>query len=129
MVMRERIPTLRVIIIALLLTAAFSAQAEDRRGKYEILGLGKSTCREYSIVRNPNPYDNGAVPDKEYIAWLQGYLSAFDTWIGDTYSIRGQDTVAQLRDWLVAYCAQNPDITFEKAVAALVALHFRNRIR
>jgi hypothetical protein len=133
--------TLRPVLagLALLMVAAV-ANAEDKSGHYEILGIGNNTCGQYLAVRNPNPYEDSygdpydrrvgtpdTFPDKEYFDWMTGYLSAFDKWISDTYSIRGGVGIDELRNWLVQYCLSHRQAKFHQAVEAFVDLHFAKR--
>jgi len=133
--------TLRQALAVLpLLVLAAVANAEDKTGHYEILGIGNNTCGQYLAVRNPNPYEDGngdpydrpvrtpdTFPDKEYFDWMTGYLTAFDKWVSDTYSIRGGVGTDELRNWLVQYCLSHRETKFYQAVEAFVALHFAKR--
>lgn len=133
--------TLRPALAGLaLLVVAAVAHAEDKSGHYEILGIGNNTCGQYLAVRNPNPYEDSygdpydrrvgtpdTFPDKEYFDWMTGYLSAFDKWISDTYSIRSGVGIDELHNWLVQYCLSHREAKFYQAVEAFVDLHFAKR--
>jgi hypothetical protein len=123
----------------LLATAAY---AEDKGGHFEVLGIGGNTCQQYLAVRNPNPYEHEDTygdpynrlvstpdnfPDKEYFDWMMGYLTAFNKWISDTYSIRGGVGIEALRGWLVQYCLSHRQTKFYEALEAFVDLHFAKR--
>ena len=122
---------------------ATHAQAEDMAGHYEVLGVGNATCKDYLIQRNPNPYeqmyadplnhDSGtqaldAHLDREYLSWMYGYLSAFNQWVRDTYSVRAGVTVEELRNWVTQYCLSHRDTRFHSAVEAFVDTHFAKRM-
>jgi len=120
--MPASLPTLTTLLTALALTPA-----DDRQGHFEILGLGNRTCAQYLIVRNPTPYDTGGEPDRDYLAWMHGYLTAFNKWVDNTYSIRSTLGVADLRTWVVQYCQQHPAVRFQEAIDAFTISHFRER--
>jgi hypothetical protein len=134
----EMIPKIAVALLPIFLATA--AHAEDKAGHYEVLGIGGNTCEQYLAVRNPNPYEDtygdpqrhrisapDAFPDKEYFDWMSGYLSAFNKWISDTYSIRSGVGIEDLRKWLVQYCLSHRETKFYEAVEAFVDLHFAKR--
>jgi hypothetical protein len=133
----------RTALALLFILIATQAQAEDVAGHYEVLGVGNSTCSEYLIQRDPNPYeqmyadplnhgsDAQAVDphlDREYLSWTYGYLSAFDQWVSDTYSVRAGVSVEQLRDWVTQYCLAHRSARFHSAVEAFVDTHFAKRM-
>lgn len=122
---------------------ATHAQAEDIAGHYEVLGVGNNSCNQYLVQRNPNPYEQmygnplnhgssaqAADPhlDRDYLTWMNGYLSAFDQWVGDTYSVRAGVNAEELRNWITQYCLSHRDARFHSAVEAFVDTHFAKRM-
>jgi hypothetical protein len=134
--------TPRIVVAFFAILLATAAYAEDKGGHYEVLGIGGNTCEQYLAVRNPNPYEDthtygdpynrgvstpDTFPDKEYFDWMTGYLTAFNKWISNTYSIRSGVGVMELRSWLVQYCLSHRQTKFYEAVEAFVDLHFAKR--
>ncbi|HUJ98204.1 MAG TPA: hypothetical protein VLV85_08170 [Stellaceae bacterium] len=133
--------TSKIVLICLPIFLAAAAHAEDTSGHYEVLGTGNRTCDQYLTARNPNPYEDtygdpqrrqvsapDTFSDREYVEWMNGYLTAFDTWVSDTYSIRSGVGIEEMRNWLVQYCLSHRQAKFYTAVEAFVDLHFAKRI-
>jgi len=133
----------RTLLALFFVFLATHARAEDLAGHYEVLGLGNKTCNEYLVQRNPNAYEqmyedplnhhnNGqtldAHLDQEYLSWMYGYLSAFDQWVRDTYSVRAGVSVKELRDWITQYCLSHRTARFHSAVEAFVDSRFAKRM-
>jgi hypothetical protein len=55
------------------------------------------------------------------------YLTAFNKWTSDTYSIRSGVGIMALRSWLVQHCLSHRQTKFYQAVEAFVDLHFAKR--
>ena len=133
----------RTLIALFFVFLATHAQAEDVAGHYEVLGVGNKTCNDYLIQRNPSAYEqmyadplnHGSSPqtfdaqlDREYLSWMYGYLSAFDQWVRDTYSVRAGVSVEELRDWITQYCLSHRNTKFHSAVEAFVDARFAKRM-
>lgn len=133
----------RALLALFFVVLAAQAQAEDRAGRYEVLGLGTKTCSDYLVQRNPNAYERmyenplnhgstaeplDAQLDREYLSWMYGYLSAFDQWVRDTYSVRAGVSVEDLRNWVTQYCLAHRDAQFHSAVEAFVDAQFAKRM-
>ena len=89
------------------------ANAADDTGQYLIMGLGNSTCNAYL-----NEDELGVA---YYLSWLAGYMTSYNHWQEDTYSILGETKdVAQIESWLRDYCTVNGSESFESAVRNLL---------
>jgi hypothetical protein len=133
----------RTLLAFFLIFLATHARAADVAGHYEVLGVGNNTCNDYLIQRDPNPYErmyadplnhenSAQAPDphldREYLSWMYGYLSAFDQWVRNTYSVRAGVDVEELRNWVTQYCLSHRDTRFHSAVEAFVDTHFAKRM-
>ena len=54
-------------------------------------------------------------------AWLNGYITAYNTYVSDTFNIIGKRDPASLNYWLANYCKKNPHSSFDTAVGHLMA--------
>ena len=55
-----------------------------------------------------------------YSTWLNGYVTAYNTYVNDTYNILGKRDLSSLNYWLANYCKKNPNISFDTAVENLM---------
>ena len=62
-------------------------------------------------------------------AWLNGYITAYNTYVVDTFNIMGGRDSASLNYWLAMYCKKNPRSAFDTAVEKLMADLAPHRIR
>jgi len=107
-------PTIiKLLSVTLLLSAPHLLSAKDASGQHNTMGLGNNTCNAFV-----HEYDaHGAY----YLSWLAGYMTAYNVYEEDTYSIIGDSKdVAQLQTWLLDYCKLNSEQTFEHAVVNLM---------
>jgi hypothetical protein len=118
--------SVRIALLGLILLAP-AALADDRQGRFEILGLGNRSCEEYLIARSHNVYGD-ADADAAWLSWAHGYLTSFNKWVADTYSIRGGVALAELRAWLVEFCEKHQTTRFQETVDAFAAAHYNNRL-
>jgi len=112
---------LRGMPLAAVLGAALCTNlpAKDVDGRFAAFGPGARPCTAYAAMRG------GSDPlDRDWIAWLTGYLSAFNVIVPGTFNIVGDYSVEEVLAWLDQYCAAHPDERFANAAAALtVALY------
>ena len=64
-----------------------------------------------------------------YNAWLNGYISAYNAYVDDTYNIIGGRDSASLNYWLANYCKKNAQGSFDTAVENLMTELKPQRIR
>ena len=53
-------------------------------------------------------------------AWLNGYITAYNAYVADTFNIVGKRDMAALNFWLANYCTKNPQSSFDNAVGHLM---------
>ena len=107
--------SLKTFILALLLTCIlfFHVHAADDAQQYMTMGLGNMSCNSFL-----NESDEGAA---YYLSWLAGYMTAYNKFNEETYSILGKTkTIDQIESWLHDYCTVNGDETFESAIGNLM---------
>lgn len=55
----------------------------------------------------------------QFNEWLDGYLTAYDKFIPDTFDIAPDKDLDSLDSWLENYCKQHPYNLFDRAVESL----------
>jgi hypothetical protein len=98
-----------------------TAQALDDDGEANIYGPGAATCSAYVAARK-----GGAAAD--FDRWLEGYLSAVNLVLPDTYDILGDYKHETAVAWVDAYCSRNPEDQFGFAANRLAAYLYPNRL-
>jgi hypothetical protein len=53
-------------------------------------------------------------------AWLNGYITAYNAYVNDTFNIIGKRDPASLNYWLANYCKKNSNSSFDTAVGHLM---------
>ena len=64
---------------------------------------GNRTCTEWGQAREKR--------NIEYIAilnWISGYLTSYNAWQKDVYSITGENDLENIYLWIDTYCKVNP---------------------
>lgn len=62
-------------------------------------------------------------------AWLNGYITAYNVHVDDTYNIMGKRDSVELAFWLANYCKKHQHSTFDTAVGQLMAELAPQRIK
>lgn len=62
-------------------------------------------------------------------AWLNGYITAYNANVADTFNIIGKRDMASLNYWLADYCKKNPRSFFDTAVSHLMVELAPQRIK
>ncbi len=106
----------------LLLTAAHGASAKDVDGEFAVFSVGGKSCAEYLRARA-----GGGRAQHDFTTWMQGYLSAFNLIVPNTYDILGNRDFDKIVAWLDAHCSENRDTTFVNATALLTINLFPER--
>jgi hypothetical protein len=104
---------MKYVLIALALIGSIElAGAADSTGKYMLLA---ESCGTY--VRD---YARGGAQRVESEAWIQGYVSAYNRLMADTYDIRGTTDMPSMMLWLNNYCHKQPLESLEDAMQSLI---------
>jgi len=95
-----------------------TASAADSNGRYQVLGLGHTSCKAFVA--------SDAEGRAYFFSWLAGYMTAYNRLENDTYSILGQSKkLANIEGWLQDYCHLNPSLDFSDAIhKLLIKLHY-----
>jgi hypothetical protein len=106
----------------LALSAAFvlpgwRAEAADKDGRYQMLGLGARSCGQWTADKHPSN-----VQDRLYFgdaSWLLGYITAFNLlrWHGG--NVASETDAVGMAAWVDNYCAANPTKDIATAADAL----------
>lgn len=113
----------RLCLIAAVLASqagARGASALDDDGNANLHGQGASTCAAFGAARK-------AGKAADYEQWLDGYLSAVNLVLPDTYDILGAKERGAALAWLDQYCAGNAGDAFGFAANRLAAYLYPNR--
>ena len=103
----------RLLCAALLCLSSALAVAADAAGNYAIWGLGAQSCFQYSKAQ-----DSERAP--EYRHYAMGYLTAYNLFQDDTYSVTGQSNLTQIMGRLSLYCEENQLDSFDRAIKVVV---------
>lgn len=96
--------------------------ARDVDSEFAAFGIGGKTCQDYLAARRKTIADQ--LP---YSDWLEGYLSAFNLIVDNTYDIMGGRKLNKALDWLDKYCQKYQSHIFANAVAALTVKLYPTR--
>ncbi len=90
--------TLPTILAALaMLAVSVSVTAADSDSRYVIWGAGEASCNRYNEARAANDF-------QRFKDYTMGYLTAYNTYVPETYSItRDMDSDAIIA-WLDDFC-------------------------
>jgi len=114
-----------ILTLAILLIPHGFLQAVDSKGRFYALGVGKRTCREYIEFREkrikdftPEDYErtNHVVEH-----WVAGYLTGHNYYVSDTYDVKGNKSIEEIKVWIEGFCRKDQDEYFAEAVIALAA--------
>ena len=106
----------------LLLTAVPGAYGKDVDGEFAVFSVGGKSCTDYLRARS-----GGGRAQHDFTTWMQGYLSAFNLIVPNTYDILGDRDFDKIVAWLDSHCLENRDDTFVNATALLTINLFPGR--
>ena len=91
----------------------------DVPGQFAILGAGSAPCT--SIIRTVGQMPQVREADRQaMIAWAQGYLSFYNSVSEGTYDVTAGAGTAELQEWLLEFCRQNPQASLMNAIDELL---------
>lgn len=82
--------------------AMYSAICDASDGN-KFFALHDETCRQYLIDRSET------ATTLPHVAWVSGYISAFNRQTPDTYDIANGQKSSNFIPWLDRWCQSNPD--------------------
>lgn len=112
-----------LIVLALMFAfvAPVSAKSVDQR--YVAFGTGTWTCGDYRQAQKHNDGVRLAAVDH----FVEGYLTAFNLIVGNTYDILGGQGIGMAGDWLKQYCRGHDKQSLANALAVFTSLRFPDR--
>jgi len=112
------------LLLATALLLPIGSWATDRDGFYRpYFMIGKNfnyaKCESFLTARELARQGHFAAQN-QFNQWLDGFLTAYDMYVPDTYDIAYGKNIESLDDWLENYCAKRPDNFFNDAVESLI---------
>jgi len=92
---------LSLIVLVLCFTFAAPVMARDKNNRYEV--QGGSSCGEW--VKNRKEDDWISLANQ---TWISGFITAFNDFVPDVYSILGNTDKDSVHLWMDKYCQENP---------------------
>lgn len=108
-----------VALGSLLLAQPAAANNHGSHGGKEavaIYGHGNSKCSDYNAFR----FENNDTIVKNYQVWLNGMLSAYNTFVSSTGDVAQGRRSDDLMMWVQDFCELNPDTFFQRAAIELL---------
>ena len=128
--------------------------AVDKSGNYAVWGIGMKSCFSFNAINvnylNPDEVvekkDNNWISklkfwEKEeekdsrvenfdnYRNYIKGYITAYNTFTENTYSITGNMKEKEIIEWLNNYCEENPMSSLDTALTNFIFDHFDKRMK
>lgn len=90
-----------------------AARSADAEGNYAVWGEGGLSCFQYNQMRTKED-------DAMMKAFLRGYLTAYNTLSGDTYSITGPHKMPEIMEILDSHCEEKAMDSFDRAIQFMI---------
>ena len=125
-----------ILVLIALFLFNFNAMASDTNGGWAVLGYGTETCQAF-VTAATAATERSAISDEpdestlKYIAfvmWMQGFLSATNKYMEDTWNIAGEHKIDNLVAGVDYFCRQDPAELFANSVQAVVKDLYPNRV-
>jgi len=110
-----------VLVFLLVFSGALQAKSVDQR--YVAYGVGAWSCGQYNAAQRKGDHTSLAAVDH----FVEGYLSAFNVIVRNTYDIMGGDGIDTARGWLRSYCRDHEQQSLANAMAVFTALRYPDR--
>lgn len=94
------------ILVTLFFAVASPAAAADSEGSFAIKGAGAASCGDFNAAWAKSSPDLG-----QYGGWMEGYLTAQNLHLSDTYDIAPWQSARTLLGYLRSACEQLPPET------------------
>lgn len=101
-----------LVLLSVLLGLPAVCAASDKSKFYAV---HDETCRQYLIDRSAT---STTLP---HVAWISGYISAYNRQTPDTYDIANGRQSSEIIPWLDRWCKSNPDKSLGKGMEALTS--------
>ncbi len=111
----------QVVVVCWLSTAAVAA---DPEGHFAVRGVGLESCGNYVGPRTEQPALRAVTR-----SWFNGYLSAYNQLVPDTYDVTKGASLEELEVRLVKHCQTNPEHSIAFAAIAVASALDSGRVR
>ncbi|MDU0353883.1 HdeA/HdeB family chaperone [Paraglaciecola aquimarina] len=111
--------------LALLTMAGITTHvlALDKNGQYAIKGVGNASCQQFvKVTRNDEPQKF------LFAGWLNGYMTAHNQHLKDSFDIASWENVETLGNYLIGHCEKNPQLSFFQASTQMLSELYPKRI-
>jgi hypothetical protein len=102
----------KLVLLSVLLGLSAVCAASDKSKFYAV---HDETCRQYLIDRRAT---STTLP---HVAWVSGYISAYNRQTPDTYDIANGRQSSEFIPWLDRWCKSNPEKSLGKGMEALTS--------
>ena len=109
-----------IILISLLVPTL--TLAADNTGNYAVWGMGKKSCYAFSKAIAESKTEH-------YKHYMKGFLTAYNIFTEQTYSISARMNENQIIEWLDEYCGENPMSSMENALTSFTFEHYDKRMK
>jgi hypothetical protein len=115
---------MRRAILCILTTSLTTpvALAASADGQFRMVGAGAIACSQISADLAANP-----ALQPEIVSWLQGYATATNRQIDDTWDLMGEGGIDGYFAAVQADCAANPNKAFEGAAFDVLNANYATR--
>lgn len=114
----------RAFGLALLVATACAARADDAAGNFAVKGAGVLPCKVFTAERDKKSNVYFLIG-----GWLEGYLSAHNRYVADTFDVTSFETTDMLLAIIGDHCAKHPDDRLYPVVNAIVTKLGEDRLR
>jgi hypothetical protein len=98
------------------MAVAIPASAADSEGRFAVKGAGITQCERFL-----EEWEGRSNAFYAYGGWIEGYLTATNQYLPETYDIAPWETTTLLAALLAEHCRKDPEMPFVRAVRAMVA--------
>ena len=117
-----------ILLLSALLIPAFGWGADTNGNFGSLLPKELKYCDSY-IAALDACLSGHCYKQNIFNAWLNGYITAYNAYVSDTFNIIGERDSASLNYWLADYCNKNPHSTYDTAVGHLMTELAPRRIK
>jgi len=107
-----------------LVTHALPVRAEDPNGRFAVKGAGTLPCKVLTAEREKKSNGYFLIG-----GWLEGYLSAHNRYVDDTFDITSFESTELLLAVIGDHCAKHPEDRLYPVVNAMIAKLADDRLR
>jgi len=131
-----------------------AAIAVDKSGNYAVWGIGMKSCFTFNSVTVNYLNSDETIEEKNnswisklkfwenekdentelenfdrYRNYIKGYITSYNTFTEDTYSITGLMKEKEVIEWLNNYCEENPMSSLDTALTNFTFEHYEERMK